>query len=69
MPAEPTPDYAERGRARRRFLRWTARLIEDVGIVVSVAALALLGIAAAAGAAHDDEPAERPTFSVTYGDR
>ena len=62
------PRQASRPRAGSRHpgLRRTGRLIEDLGSVVSVSALALLGIAAAVGTAELAPLAEEPTYSVTF---
>jgi hypothetical protein len=54
-----------RGRTR---LRVATRLIADLGSLVTLSALALLGVAAAAGMIDMTPAAEGPTYSVTFAD-
>jgi hypothetical protein len=55
-------------RSRDRISRIT-RVVADLGSVVTLSALALLGVAAAAGMIDMAPAAEGPTYSVTFADR
>jgi hypothetical protein len=59
-------DWARPGRVRPSR---TTRVIADIGSLVTLSALALLGVAAAAGLIGVTPAAEGPTYSVTFADR